>query len=216
MQLKTFFMLILAASLAACAGRTTVNGSWEQGVTKNQKFSDVLVITLARDSSRRQQFEDEMINNLSGTRTRATAGTDLIDPSTKITREMVEGLVTEHRFDAVIVSSVKEQVVVPKEITSKTDAKNYRSTGQSYGTFGEADRTFNFVQYDYKDEIDTKDYVVAKYTLILTTEVYETSDGKMVYTATSTAENQTDPSKMINSLAKKTSRQLRRSQVVNQ
>jgi hypothetical protein len=215
MKVKLILMLILSACLAACAGKTSISGNWEDEKVRGQKFKNVLVVTLARESSRRQQFNSELVGNLTGVRSTAIAASSLLDPKTKITRPVVKELVIANNFDGVIVTRVTEQRVVPKEITSKTDAASYRNTGQAYGEF-ETGNAFNFVQYDYKSDIDTKDYTVANYNLVLSTEVYETNDGKMIYRIESTAENQRDVSKMINTLAKKITKQLRRTQLVDQ
>ncbi len=215
MKVKLILLLILSACLAACAGKTSVSGNWQDENIRGQKFKKVLIVTLARESSRRQQFNSELIGNLTGVRSTAIAASSLLDPKTEITRDVIKELVVANNIDGVIVTRVTEQRVVPKEITSKTDAKSYRSTGQAYGQF-ETDNTFNFVQYDYKPDIDTKDYTVANYNITLSTEVYEASDGKMIYHIDSIAENQRDVSKMVNTLAKKIAKQLRRKQLVDQ
>lgn len=214
MKVKLILLLILSTCLAACAGKTSVSGNWEDQKIRAQKFENLLIVTLARNSSRRQQFDIQLVGNLSGANSTAIAASSLVEPEIKITRAIVEELVVTNNIDGVIVTRVTEQRVVPKEITSKTDSQVYRNTGNSYGSF-ETGNTFDFVQYDYKPEIDTKDYTVANYNLILSTEVYETSDGKKIYHIESTAENQRDVTNMINTLSKKIAKQLRRTKLVD-
>ncbi len=209
MRAKLILLFILSVGASGCAGNISVSGKWEDPEARGDSLSRVLIVTLARDSSRRTQFDTELALRLRNDNTQVFIASKILDPRIEITRPVIEQLVAENAVDGVIVTRVSEQRVVPKEITDKTDEKRYRSTGQAYGSM-DADSTFNFVQYDYKSTIDTKDYTVLKYDLTLATDVYETTRGEIIYEVISQATNQSEPSKMINKLAEKISKQLKR------
>ena len=213
MRVKLILLVIAAAGLVACAGRTSVSGTWEDTEARGQHLNRLLIVTLARDSSRRRQFDSELRRRLSSDNTTLFTASSLLDPNAEITRAMVEKLVLDNNIDGVIVTRVTKQRMVPKEITSKTDSKVYRSTGQAYETIY-TNNTFNFVQYDYKADIDTKDYTVPIYDLTLTTDINETKDGKTIYRIVSVAKNQSELSDMINTLTRKIARQMKRAKLV--
>jgi len=210
--LFTGIALIVVTVISGCAAKTSVVGNWEPGVAKNQQFKKVLVVSLASKSARRQEFEDALVANISGVRIEAISAQSLMNEDTVMERDVVVELVKQTGADSVLVTRVTDQVVKPKEITEKQDAASVRGNsstyGDPYGDFGDGS-SFNFVQYDYKANIDTKDYVVAEVTLRLQSEFYDVRTAQPIYRVDSFAEGQTEPSKMINELAKKIGRNLR-------
>jgi hypothetical protein len=213
MRAKLILLVIATAGLVACAGTTSVSGTWEDTEARGQGFNRLLIVTLARDSSRRRQFDSELRRRLSGDNTTLFTASSLLDPNVEITSAMVEKLVLDNNIDGVIVTRVTKQRMAPKEITSKTDSKVYRNTGQPYDAI-HPNNTFNFLQYDYKANIDTKDYTVPIYNLTLTTDINETKDGKTIYRIVSVAKNQSELSDMINTLTRKIARQMKRAKLV--
>ncbi|MDG2154881.1 MAG: hypothetical protein P8M26_02940 [Gammaproteobacteria bacterium] len=214
MRVKLILLVIAAAGLVACAGRTTVSGTWEETEARGERFNRLLIVTLARDSSRRRQFDSELRRRLNGNTTTLFTASSLLAPNAEITSAMVEQLVLDNNIDGVIVTRVTEQRLAQKEITSKTDSKVYRSTGQLYESIY-TDNTFNFVQYDYTADIAAKDYKVPVYDLTLTTDINQTKNNKTIYRIVSVAENQTDLSEMINTLTRKIARQIKRAKLVS-
>jgi hypothetical protein len=208
MRLNVILLVILTAGITACAARTSVSGTWVKPEAKGTSIERALIVTLASKTSRRSQFDSELSRHIGNDGTIAIAASALLDPGIPLTRALVEQMVIDNNIDGVIVTRVTSRRVVPESITSKTDSKTYRSTGQPYGTF-ETDSTFNFVQYDYKPDINTSDYMIAKYDLTVTTEVYEVQQGTIVYRLDAVATNQTDVSSMINTVANKIGRKLR-------
>lgn len=213
MRVKLILLVIAAAGLVACAGRTTVSGTWEETEARGERFNRLLIVTLARDSSRRRQFDSELRRRLSGNTTTLFTASSLLAPNAEITSAMVEKLVLDNNIEGVIVTRVTEQRMAQKEITSKTDSKVYRSTGQPYEAIY-TNNTFNFVQYDYTADIAAKDYKVPIYDLTLTTDINQTKSGKTIYRIVSVAENQSDLSEMINTLTRKIARQIKRAKLV--
>ena len=209
MRLNIILLIILTAGITACAATTSVSGAWVKPEAKGSSIERALIVTLATETSRRRQFDTELSRRIGNNGTIVIAASSLLDPDVKITRPLIEQMVIDNNIDGVIVTRVTKRKVVPELITSKTDSKTYRSTGQAYGPF-ENDNTFNFIQYDYKADINTRDYTVAKYDMKVTTEVYEVLEGTVIYRLDTVVRNQTDISSMINKVAKKVGRKLRR------
>jgi len=213
---KLLRITVISASLvivAGCASNINVTGAWEPAADKRKQYSRVLVVTLAGDSTGRQQFNTALLSNIRSAGGEAWSAQTLAGNDAIVTRELVEEMVADNNADAVLVTRVVKQKVRAKEITEQTDSASMRSTGSQYsgdyGTFG-SDSTFNFVQYDYKPEIEADDYIVAEYKIELSSSVYDVSKGEVpVYTITSKAEKQTDTSKMITSIAKSVADRLR-------
>jgi len=206
--------------IGACTKATTqVSGQWEPNAVKKDRYSKVLVVSLASKSARRQEFENGLVAAISGVRTEAFSAQYLVTEDTVMDRETVSKLVKETGADSVLVTRVTDQVIKPKEITEKTDSANVVGTSdrfnEPFGDFGSGS-TFNFVQYDYKENIDAEDYLVAEMKLALESEFYDIRTGLPVYKIIAVAEHQTETSKMIADLSKKIGNKLRGSGLIGQ
>jgi len=205
-MLKRCIMLLLtAAVVSGCSSaRTSVSGSWDDDDFRSTKYSRILIVTLAADAEGRQQFNSALTRNLRDKGVEAWSILSLADSKTVVTRELVQELASDKQSEAVLVTRIVNQEVTAKEITEKKDSAVSRGTysGDIYGDLSTGS-TFNFVQVDYKPDIDAEDYIVPELSLGLSTTLYDVATEAPVYTIDSRAEKYTDTSKMINQLAGK-------------
>jgi hypothetical protein len=131
------FILLVAVTLAACTRQVQVDGNWEEGASRDQSFSRVLVIGLSHDINGRCSFEPSMVNQLRYTGVEAKASCNLMDTSEPLIRENIEAVVAEYGADAVLTT-----VLVQRDVgaTAGGDREtrgglDFKATGTGYSSF---------------------------------------------------------------------------------
>jgi len=142
-------LLMLAISLAGCSRQVRVAGEWQEGASRDQSFTRVLVVGLLADVGQRCDFEMFMETQLRSTGADAKASCFLMDLDAPVTRESVMAAVDEYGADAVLTtvlvqSAVGEKVGGDRESRGGLDLKAigtgyesvYRGGYGGYGRYG--------------------------------------------------------------------------------
>lgn len=108
-------MLLLVLSLASCTPQARVQGSWEEGVSRDQSFSRILVVGISPDSNLRCDFEHFMVTQLRYAGASATTSCSLMSTKDDLTRETIEPAVAEYNADAVLTTVLVQSVIDTKE-----------------------------------------------------------------------------------------------------
>jgi len=88
--------------LSACTQPVRVDGSWGEGVPRDQSFSKVLVVGVSPDVNQRCAFEEDLANNLREASVVARASCRELGVKEPLTRENIERAVASFGADAVL------------------------------------------------------------------------------------------------------------------
>lgn len=138
-------MLLGVLAVTGCAQSVRVDGNWQEGVSRDQSFSRVLVVGLSPHAGTRCDFESFMATQLRSTGVDAKASCSLMNTEEPLTRESIEAVVAEYGADAVLTT-----VLVQADMNARTggsrDARGagyYKATAigydyyyGGYGAFG--------------------------------------------------------------------------------
>lgn len=98
-----------AGVLVACAGSHQLTDVQLAPEAQRARVGNVLVIGLFQDPAARHAYEVDMVKQLQGAGARAQASVDLFPPGTLPTRQQVEQLVQQQRFDGVVVGQLVDR-----------------------------------------------------------------------------------------------------------
>ena len=103
-------LLMLAISLAGCSRQVRVDGSWQEGASRDQSFTRVLVIALVPNAGQRCDFELFMETQIRNTGADAKASCYLMELDAPVTVESVDAAVAEYGADAVLTTVLVQSV----------------------------------------------------------------------------------------------------------
>jgi len=129
-------MFIVVLALTGCAQSVRVDGSWQEGVARDQSFSRVLVVGLSPHAGTRCDFESYLATQIRTTGADAKASCSLMDTEDPLTRESIEAVVAKYDADAVLTT-----VLVQADLSAKS--------GSSSDTRGAGYYKANAIGYDY-------------------------------------------------------------------
>ncbi len=153
-----------AGVLVACAGSHQLTDVQLAPEAERARVGNVLVIGLFQDPAARHAYEVDMVKQLQGAGARAQASVDIFPPGTLPTREQVEQLVRQQRFDGVVVGQLVDR---------RTEAYVY-SEPDFYGWYGHA-------QPGMYGPVTTH----TSTTVVLQTRVFRASTGQAEFAASS-------------------------------
>ena len=129
-------LLLLAAgtALSGCSQPVKVQGSWQEGVPRDQSFTRVLVVGVSPDYNQRCAFEGFVANQMRSESTTALTSCRVLSSKEPLTRENVERAISEHKADAVLATFLVAAEVEAKEGgSSETRGDSYyKATGYDY------------------------------------------------------------------------------------
>ncbi len=135
---KSICMLLVTFVLAGCSMRqVSVDGSWQEGVARDQSFARVLVVGLSPSASARCDFESFMATQLRATGADAKASCSLMRTSDPVTRESIEAVVAEYGADAVL-ATILVQADMGAEAGGDRETRGggyYKATGTGYADY---------------------------------------------------------------------------------
>ena len=132
--LLCLFMAVLSAGSAQA--RSTVKGTWQEGATRNQAFTRVLVVGVSPNVNQRCAFEFFMASRLKSESVQAIRSCDAVKEKTPLTVESIEQAVVAAQADAVLATSLVSRAVESKEGGSRDTRGNasYKATDAGYAT----------------------------------------------------------------------------------
>jgi len=203
--------LTIALTAGACASQTSVSSSWHDKSPAHSKFENVLVVAITENADNRLSFEDAVVYDLRGPNTQAWASARGMKANEAINEENLRKLVEEKQIDAILITKVTSMEIKAVEVGGRTDViENQQDTGMGMVPQRRSGTVF---QYDYKETVEPV-YTTAKYTTILTTDVYSAASGEHVYTVVSTATKQETLADVIDVLSDVIAKRLRSDGVI--
>jgi hypothetical protein len=134
---RPILLLLLAIFLTGCIRNARVDGNWEDGASRDQTFTRVLVIGLSPYASGRCDFESFLTTQIRATGAEAKASCNLMNTSDPLTLESIHEVVVEYGADAVLTTMLVQSEMGEKEGGDReTRGSLYvKATGTGYENF---------------------------------------------------------------------------------
>lgn len=129
--------LIGAVLLAGCAQQqANVKGAWEDGASRNQSFTRVLIVGVSPDVNQRCKFEGFMASQLRSEAVKAIRSCDAVTKKDPLTLESIEQAVASAQADAVLSTSLLSREIEAKEGGSRDTRGSamYKATDAGYAS----------------------------------------------------------------------------------
>jgi hypothetical protein len=188
---------LLIFNLGACSQPTRVSTTWHEQSAPSRPYAKILVVGVSESSGQRRRFENAMKTALERAGNTAWASHRMMPSDEPLERESVAKIVDSTGASAIAVTRLENHEVTGEEVELKTGAR--AKTDQRKATeFFQYDynvQTNDVTQHDYgdNDSYEKAGYMVMKNTVTLSTDIYETSQGNLVYTvATTTYEKESE------------------------
>ena len=171
------FTSLVCAGLVGCSQPTQVSGRWEQPSFEGGPFSRILVVGVSENQGRRRRFENELAAKLDGSQNRTVwASYATLPEDAELNRDTIEAEVQELNADAVIVTRLVSRQVRTEQSADRVGVDVVRKD----------DEIYDFFRYDYNEYVDPGEIKTVQ-TVELATDVYETDQGLLIYSMTSTS-----------------------------
>lgn len=173
-QWATVIAAIVA--LSACTRPTTVSSTWhELKQSPASPYDNILVVGVSDDSNQRRKFENTLLSQLQGPAVRTWASHRAMQQGSTVNRDNIAETIARTGATAVIVTRLVNKQVSTEEVDARTGHKTRRKN----------EKAIDFFRYDY-DEYDEPAYMVVKSTVSLSTDLYETKNGRLLYSIDTT------------------------------
>lgn len=161
-QILALIALLPALGIAGCASNPTS--------TTAESFGNILVLGIADDYEGRARYERTVASELRNNGVSAVAYHQAVGGSGQVSREKARSLITEHGFDAVLVTQVRNSEANVEVSQDSAAAKVTRKSGQPA----------DFFRYDYEELDEPGDMnLLAKATL--DSDLHRASDNEIVW-----------------------------------
>lgn len=174
MKIRTLFLLLIAALFVECGSGSST--SWSTPNSPEGEIKTILVAALTPDIENRTTAEKEMVFWLRKNKYNAFASIDFKKPDKRLPLpEEIEKILKENNIDAVITLRLKDVEEDARYVSA--NERNAMTINQGY-------------YYNYMNAWNA--YFVPGYyakakSITIESNIYETSDGKIVFTAVSDA-----------------------------
>ncbi len=197
---------LLIILLAGCGTRTSVTGAWQDGKSRGNAYSHVLVVGVTPSSRARRSFELALAEAIAAGTTQASASIQATGGSApQLSPEIVTQMVRDTGADAVLVTRLASRKVSVSESAGRVGVKTQQPTSLSGGT-GLVD-LFSLKYNEYEEPGE----MTARSTAVVETSVYETSNsGRLIYMLTTTSEFKEGRDDVVGDVARAIAGQLRR------
>ena len=130
-------VLLGAASLAGCAQPVKVDGAWQDGASREQAFTRVLVVGVSPKLNQRCSFETFLAARIRSEATIAITSCNAMSHEDPLTRENIERAVAEQRADAVLATILVAATAAVKDggTGDSRGGAYYKATDIGYATY---------------------------------------------------------------------------------
>ena len=195
MRVRANSLILTCALVSACAGSTQMTATWHDEAYKRRSFDRILVVGVTDDQFRRRGFESAVVNALAGKRTEAVSSIEIMDADTPLSDASLDAAGDKIQADAVLITRLTNTTVKAKQIDSRVNVQAQAKGGN----------IVDFFRYDYKD-IENPGYLQAKISFVLSSNLYETAGGTLVYSIeTVTSDKNTDYNTVVFDIIENTS-----------
>lgn len=210
------FLLIAAAWFCLCAAATPkvkTQSAWEEGVSRDQSFTRVLVIGVSPDFNQRCTFEHFMTARIASESVQAIASCDLMKPDELLTRENVERAVAARQADAVLATTLVVADWAAREGGGRNTRGDsyYKATGTGwttgyYGVYG--------VPVVYGEFQTAPPITTLRGEVQIATKLFATKDAKLVYSLETKAKDIGTRESGLTAIAAQVADRLRRDKLI--
>lgn len=201
--------LIGAVLLSGCAQQATVKGTWQDGVSRKQSFTRVLVVGVSPDVNQRCAFEAFMASQLKSESAQAIRSCDAVTKKNPLTLESIEQAVASVQADAVLATSLVSREYEAKEGGSRDTRGSamYKATDAGYATgyYGVYGVPVIYGEFETAAAITT-----AQGDVRVSSRFYETRNKTLIYTLDTHARNLESTDAALHDVAAAIAEQLRR------
>ena len=174
--------LLGAALFAGCVhAKTSVKGVWQEGASRKQAFTRVLVVGVSPNVNQRCAFEFFMASQLTSGSVVAIRSCDAVKEKNPLTLESIEQAVAAAQADAVLATSLVSRAVTAQEGGSRDTRGNasYKATDAGfatgyYGVYG--------VPVVYGEFATAPAFTIAEGEARVSSRFYQTRDRMLLYT----------------------------------
>ncbi len=176
-------LYLLGAALFAGSVRakTTVEGTWQEGASRKQSFSRVLVVGVSPNVNQRCAFEFFMASQLQSESVQVIRSCDAVKEKNPLTLEGIEQAIIAARADAVLATSLVAREFEAKEGGSRDTRGNasFKATDAGfatgyYGVYG--------VPVIYGEFATAPAFTIAQGAARVSSRFYQTRDKALIYT----------------------------------
>jgi len=214
-------VLALLVLLSACTPPLKMESGWLPGARPAQPYSKVLVVAVSEDFDRRRIFESRLASELAAGGTTGIPSTRTMLTTDPLDRESVAALVKATGAQSVLVTRLVYEGVDVKQQRGRDVLKMENpSVPSSAATDVEKPYYYNVYTYDYSVSQEPPSLEIRR-NITVTTDLFETGEGKRIYTIRSdvritnaeSLDQNTDVA-VIDKVATELARQLRRDRAV--
>jgi hypothetical protein len=182
---------------SACGTQTDVSSVWNNKVAKEKRHS-LLVIAVVKKPENRRKFEDRFALELRLKGVKAATSYKHLPTDERLTEAAIRKLIADRDIDGVVITTMlgvseQEEYVAPQ----------YRSHGGYYDYYG----------YSYGNVYDPG-HIHKTTRVVLETQVYELSDGEMMWAGQSETFDPHGVRDAISSVSKAVARQMSKDGVI--
>lgn len=171
----SFLALTTVLWLCGCAG-VSVKSAWQDGVSRQQSFSRVLIVGVSPDYNLRCAYESTFASQLRSAAATVFPSCDLMKSDEPLTRENLERAIASVHADAVLATRLVSAAASHGEGTSsdmRGDSR-YKAIDFGYGAYG--------MPVTYGVFKTAPPLTSLTSTIHIVTQLYATSDAALLYT----------------------------------
>ncbi len=187
-------VLLGVAMVAGCAQpQARSSGNWQEGVSRKQVFSRILIVGVSPDINQRCAFESFMAAQIKSESTTGITSCDAMAQREPLTRESVEQAVAAQHADAVLATFlVQGSGKIKATESGSRDTRGsgaYKATDIGYGGFYGAYGAYGAygIPVVYAEFVATPSLMSAQGEVSVTSRLFETAGATLVYTVDTTA-----------------------------
>jgi hypothetical protein len=206
---RSILLLLCAASLSGCGSQPTAAGARQEGASRDQSFTRVLVVGVTPHVNQRCGFEFFLASQITSESTKGIRSCDAVKEKNPLTLESIEAAIASQKADAVVATTLVTADWSAEEGRGRDERGGgmYKATDAGYETsyYGAYGIPVVYGEFQTAPSITT---VTGEAKVI--TKVYETRGAKLVYTVETTTKNLESRDAALASIAESVAKRLRR------
>ena len=198
-RIAAIFAATLLALIGGCSSSMSIERTFEDPDYVDAAYDHILVLGIAGNYNSRSRFERALASALTSGNTVATEYYEIAGGDQEITREKILAAISDHGFDAVIVTELGSQ---QSEVSIKQPYSRTKVVRRD-------DRPADFFRYDYEILKNPSQINVAM-EVVLLTDFFEASEAKLIWSAESTVFDKENVSYLIDDTVEMIATKLKR------
>ncbi|GAB3822633.1 hypothetical protein [Pontibacter rugosus] len=203
--------VVMAAGMYSCAPSTQITGTWKSPQATSRTFNNVVVAAMTDNVQARQTIEDQLQQQLQARGIKATKSIDLFPPSmmsgSESPADMMLDRITSDGFDGILTVAVVDQETDTRYVPGNTayapvSRFGYYNTFRGY--YGYMSPTLYQPGYYTKEKI-----------YFLETNLYETSNENLVWSAQSKSYDPASLSSFADTFSEITVKKMAQENIIN-